>query len=79
MFELTLITPTSQRVINVAWVAIETPRGSLVIQRGHAPMVATLQKYRELRFENEQGVIEAIELVGGIVEVRRSATIVVID
>ncbi len=79
MLELNFITPTSNRTINVVWLEIETARGSLIIQRGHAPLVATLQRHREIRFENENGVIEAIELAGGVVEVRREGAIVVID
>lgn len=79
MFELTLITPTSNRTITVAWLEFETPLGSMVIQRGHAPLVAALQSYREIRFENKHGVVETMELSGGIVEVRRHSALIVVD
>ena len=79
MFEVALITPTSNRSMLVAWLECETPRGNIVIQKGHAPLVMALKPYCEIRFENEQGVIEGIELSGGIVEVLRNSVTIIID
>lgn len=79
MFEFTLITPTSNRTITISWVECQTSQGSLIIQRGHAPLVAILKPLCEVRFENENGVIEAMEISGGIAEVRRDAVLIIVD
>lgn len=79
MFEVALISPTSQRTVSAAWLECETPRGNIVILQGHAPLVTALKPYTEVRFQNEQGAIEAIELAGGVVEVLRNSVTIIID
>ena len=79
MFELALITPTSHRTLLVTWLECQTPRGSLVIKKGHAPLVTALKPYCEVRFQDEHGSIEALELSGGVVEVLRNSVTIIID
>lgn len=79
MFNVTFITPTSQRVVSVSWLECETPAGNLIIQTGHTPLITILKPYSELRFENEHGTIEAIEVPGGLAEIRRTSALIIID
>lgn len=79
MFEVALITPTSNRTILVTWLECETPRGNLVIQKGHAPLVTALKPFSEVRFKNEDGSVETVELAGGVVEVLRNSVTIIID
>lgn len=79
MFEVALITPTANRTVLVAWLECETSRGSLVIKEGHAPLVMALKPYSEIKFENEQGVVESLELSGGIAEVVRNSVTIILD
>lgn len=79
MFEVAFVTPTSQRTIMVAWLECQTPRGNLVIQKGHAPLVTALKPYTEVRFAHENGDVEAVELSGGVVEVLRNSATIIVD
>ena len=77
-FTITVVTPTSNRTIIAAWLAFETERGSLVIQMGHRPLIATLKPYSEIKFETEPGVVEAMDVAGGIVEIGRNFAMIVV-
>lgn len=79
MFEVAFITPTSNRTIIVTWLECETPRGNLIILKGHAPLVTALKPYCEVRFQNQNGTVEAVELSGGVVEVLRNSVTIIID
>ena len=79
MFNVTFITPTSQRVVAVRWLECETPTGNLVIQQGHAPLITRLKPYSEVRFEQERGEMETVEVSGGLAEIRRESALIIVD
>jgi F0F1-type ATP synthase epsilon subunit len=79
MFNVTFITPTSHKVVAVSWLECETPTGNLVIQTGHAPLITILKPYSEVRFENGEGVVEALEIPGGLAEIQRTSALIIVD
>lgn len=79
MFELTIITTTASRVLQVVSLEVETTMGNCVILKGHVPLIAILQPHKEIRFEGVNGLVESMELPGGIVEVRRDATLIIVN
>ncbi len=82
--ELTIISPTSKSVVNVAWVEVETLDGNRVILPAHEPFLAVLKKHSSLIYATPLGVDGAtaqtsIIIKDGIVSVTRSSVCVIID
>lgn len=78
MFMLNIVTPTSQRIIAVSWIELETDHGSLIIQKGHRPLIVSLKALSEIKFQTDQQLVEIMGIVGGIVEVSRNSVIIVV-
>lgn len=78
-FELTCITPTSNKTIMVQWLELETPTGNLVIQEGHTPLITSLKPQCEVRFATTSGLIEGLEIRGGIAKIDRKSALIIVD
>lgn len=78
MFTLNIITPISQRTVAVSWLELETDYGSLIIQKGHRPLMASLKALSEIKFETDQQLVEIVGIVGGIAEVSRDSVMIVV-
>lgn len=76
---VTLITPTEKRQYNLIWLEIETQQGSLVIQPGHAPLIAILAHQSELLMGLHDKTVEQVKVLGGIAHVQRTGVVVIVD
>ncbi len=76
--ELTIVSPTTKKVIHVLWLEVQTPTGSLIIEPEHAPLVSVLSPNKELIFAVKPEVTEAIIIPTGILIVdRKKATVII--
>lgn len=78
-FKLTLVTPTSNKTLGIRWLELETTHGNLVIQEGHAPLITSLKELCDVRFETDGGLVEGIEVRGGIAKIDRKSALIIID
>ena len=78
--KLTIISPFSKKELDIAWLELNTPAGSFVIQPGHAPTILTLSAHKEVTFCLKSGKQESFTAKQGIVDINRtSATIILSD
>lgn len=75
---LTLLTPTSQKHIEVLWIEAQTPEGSYVVLPGHAPMTVQLKAAMPLTIGLAHAT-ESIAIAQGILHVDRYKATVIID
>ena len=78
LFTLTIVTPISKRTVVISWLELATDQGSLVIQKGHRPLIAALKSPSEIQFEIEGGLFEVMGIAGGIAEIGRTAVTIVV-
>jgi F0F1-type ATP synthase epsilon subunit len=78
LFTLTIVTPTSTKNMIISWLELTTEHGSLVIQKGHRPLITTLKSPSEIKFELDGGLVEVMGIPGGIAEIRRSSAMIVV-
>jgi len=71
--ELTIISPTTKKIISVAWFEIDTTIGNFVIQQGHAPTVLIFAQQTIATVCLKSGKQETITIPGGVVEITRQA------
>ena len=75
--KLTILSPAQSIETSVAWLEINTPTGNYVIQKGHAPMIASLAPNKPFIYRMKSGKQETIHARSGLIEIdRESATIV---
>lgn len=74
---LTLVSPDAYQEVIVAWIEINTPKGSYIIQPGHIPMIMPLLSHMPLTFQNKLGKKENIMIREGVVHIQRDHVIVV--
>ena len=68
---LKIIRPGGHKQHQIIWLEINTPTGNFVIAKGHAPMIVTLSKKKQIVFELATGQ-ELSEIVsGGIAHILR--------
>jgi F0F1-type ATP synthase epsilon subunit len=48
--KLLIVSQVSTQEYDIDWLEINTPCGSMIIQHGHAPLIATLVANKELSF-----------------------------
>jgi F0F1-type ATP synthase epsilon subunit len=73
-----IATPLSRRMVNVAWLEVNTPVGNFVIQRGHAPTIMALEPGKPVVYCLKNGKQESLIINRGVVEITRdSATLLV--
>lgn len=66
-----IISPTSQKKMQVSWLEIQTLEGNLIIQSGHAPIIIVLAPNKELTIQSENGTTTTMTIPGGILEANR--------
>ncbi len=76
---LTIISPQSSKRFLINWLDIETLRGSLVIQPGHAPEYIVLKKESDISWALATGAIEKIKVANGFLEVQRDRIMLICD
>jgi F0F1-type ATP synthase epsilon subunit len=76
--KLNIISPTSKKIIDVAWVELNTVTGNYVIQPGHAPTFLTLAPNKDMTLCLTNGKQETFNVSQAIAEItRESVTILV--
>jgi F0F1-type ATP synthase epsilon subunit len=75
--ELELISPEKQHTISVAWVELNTPKGSYIIQPGHIPMIIPLSPGEPYLFQNKSGKQEIVMVRDGVAHVQRTKVTIV--
>ena len=75
---LTILTPTSQKKIEVTWIEAQTPQGSYVILPGHAPLTVQLTPQEPLTIGLHTAT-ETLAIANGILHVDRYKATVIID
>ncbi|MGC2310556.1 MAG: hypothetical protein WA432_02985 [Candidatus Babeliaceae bacterium] len=68
--ELIIRGPTECITKTIQWLEIRTTQGSLVIQNGHAPVIALLPA-QDIIFQTTEDIIESIAISKSIMEVTR--------
>lgn len=64
-----IIGPITIQVMEINWIEVKTDCGSFVIQKGHAPLLATVPEKKELTIELKNGSVTTMTSMGGILEV----------
>lgn len=79
--KLTIIGPREQTTYDVEYITAQTPTGTLVIQYGHAPMIATLVAHSQLFFiVNPTGDKKTISLKQtGFLDIERNSVTALIN
>lgn len=71
--ELQIITPKQFRSVLVEWAEFTTPKGNMVVQPNHTPLVASIIPNSRFTFAHKDGTTESIMVHIGIVEVTKTA------
>ena len=77
--KLSLITPFSKRVLEIAWLELNTPVGNFVILHGHAPTILTLSPQKKVTFCLSSGKQESFIVHRGIAEINRETATIIMD
>lgn len=77
--KLYIISPFSKKVIDIAWLELNTPVGNFVLQQGHAPVVLTLAPHKEVIFCLKSGKVESFIAKQGIVDITRSTATILLS
>ena len=77
--ELTIAGPSHKRVLLAAWFETYTTRGNLIIQPGHAPLIAILAPHKPLIVCLKNGKQESLIIAGGILEVNRNHALILMN
>jgi F0F1-type ATP synthase epsilon subunit len=70
--QLVIVSPDQKKIVTVAWVELNTPMGSYVIQLGHVPMIITLATKEPFIFQNQSGKQESFMVADGVAHVTRT-------
>jgi F0F1-type ATP synthase epsilon subunit len=76
---VTISTPLSKRLVNVAWLELNTAVGNFVIERGHAPTIIALAPGKPLIYMLKNGKQESLIVNRGVVEITRTTAIVLMN
>jgi F0F1-type ATP synthase epsilon subunit len=77
--ELHITSAEEKRVLQVAWLEIDTPAGNFVIHKGHAPMLVTLVPGKTILMRLKSGKQENIAASGGIVHITRTSVTIILS
>lgn len=75
---LTILAPTSQKVMEVAWIEAQTLQGNYVILPGHAPLTLQLAPYASLVLGINDAT-ESLTIAHGLLQVDRHKATVILD
>jgi F0F1-type ATP synthase epsilon subunit len=79
MLHLEIITPLKQEAFDVQWLEVITSRGSLVIQEGHAPLLARLADNSSCMFLNNNQEREVRLIKNGLMRVTRQNVTLLVE
>ena len=77
--KLSLVTPFSKKVLEIAWLELNTPAGNFVILHGHAPTILILSPEKKVTFCLASGKQKSFTVHRGIAEVNRETTTIITD
>ncbi len=77
--ELTIVTPVQTTVTNITWLEIETYKGNLVIQTGHAPSYIVIKPKTNVQWLASSGQTESMFIEHGFLEVNREKLMLIAD
>ena len=78
--ELHIISPTSTNKLSIEWLEVETPKGSFVIQHGHAPLLLILAHNKPITFvKTGSNKHESIPVGSGILESDRTQITIIMQ
>ena len=77
--KLYIITPFSKKTLEIAWLELNTPAGSFVIQPGHAPTILTLAPQKEVRLCLKSGKQESFVAKQGIADITRTTATILLS
>ena len=77
--KLYIITPFSKKILDIAWLELNTPVGNFVVQPGHAPTVLTLAYNKEIVFCLKSGKQESIIIKHGIADITRTTATILLS
>ncbi len=66
-------------IIPIEWLEVETHKGNLVIQEGHAPAYIVLKKSSFVQWSLETGVLEKMKIERAFLKVDRKKCLLIID
>lgn len=75
--ELQIISPKAQQSFSIVWLEAQTPRGSFVIQPGHAPTILLLSPNEPITFMLKNGKRQSLPIGRGILETSRTSITVI--
>jgi F0F1-type ATP synthase epsilon subunit len=71
--------PYETKTITVDWLEVETEKGNLVIQPGHAPSSIVLKEPSFVQWSLPSGTIEKIHIKRAFLKVDRHSCLLIID
>ena len=77
--ELSIIYPTHKEKFLVTWVELQSDKGSFVIAKGHAPMILSLAKEKQITYQTNAGIEKYKEIKGGIAHITRKHISILVD
>jgi F0F1-type ATP synthase epsilon subunit len=77
--DLTIVSPTETKTVSIEWLDIETMRGNLVIQPGHAPSYIVVKPKSQAQWLNADGITDTLFIGHGFVEVGREKITLITD
>lgn len=77
--KLNIISPFSKKILDIAWIELNTPVGNFVIQQGHAPVILTLSPNKEVVLCLKSGKQESFVAKQGIVDITRTAATILLS
>lgn len=79
MIDLIFSRPHESKTIAVDWLEIQTERGNLVIQPGHAPTYIVLKESSFIQWALPTGTIEKTQIKRAFLKVDRHSCLLIID
>lgn len=67
-----------KKIVDIAWLEVNTPVGNFVMQRGHAPMILVLSPNKPLIYCLQNGEQESTTIAGGILHITREQAMVIL-
>jgi F0F1-type ATP synthase epsilon subunit len=75
----TILGIREKRELAVTWIDVQTTKGNMVIQRGHAPTLLIVSAGKPLTICDKNGKQETFETPGGILEIKRNEALLLLN
>lgn len=77
--ELRIVGPEGTQTHEIIWLELNTSTGNFIVQHGHTPMIISLAADQEVVFCLKNGKQETFAPTGGIAEITRESTTLLIS